>query len=180
MGCLEENKVAPGLSTGERAPDFELPDPHGKPVRLSERLAGGPVVLSFFRGDWCPICGLQLRALERALPEIREARASLIAVTPQSLEHALSLQEKAELTFYVLSDAGQKSHSRLSRTVHDAARTQGSLPGLLQLGTWASKTGDGSWNLPVPGTFIIDGEGIIPKDSRDRRLHPPNGAGGCD
>ena len=162
MGRLEKNKVAPGLSAGERAPDFELPDPHGKPVRLSERLAGGPVVLSFFRGDWCPICNLQLRALERALPEIREARASLIAVTPQSLEHTLSLQEKAELTFDVLSDAGQK-------VIRDY-RVQFTVPPELKdlyLGFYSLDLGeqnaDGSWNLPVPGTFIIDGEGIIRK-----------------
>ena len=78
MGRIEENKVAPGLSVGERTPDFELPDPNGKPVRLSESLAQGPVVLSFFRGDWCPICNLQLRALERAIPDIRAAGASLL------------------------------------------------------------------------------------------------------
>ncbi len=162
IGRLEENKVAPGLSAGERAPDFELPDPHGKPVRLSERLAGGPVVLSFFRGDWCPICNLQLGALERALPEIREAQASLIAVTPQSLEHTLSLQEKAELTFDVLSDAGQK-------VIRDY-RVQFTVPSELKdlyLGFYSLDLGeqnaDGSWNLPVPGTFIIDAEGVIRK-----------------
>ena len=179
MGRLEENNVAPGLSAGERAPDFELPNPHGKPVRLSERLAGGPVVLSFFRGDWCPICGLQLRALERALPEIREARASLIAVTPQSLEHALSLQEKAELTFDVLSDAGQKVIRDYRVQFHDAARTQGSLPGLLQLGLGRAKR---RRELEPAGSGDLHHRRRRdhPKDSRDCRLHAPNGAGGCD
>ena len=162
MGRIEKNKVAPGLSVGERAADFELPDPHGKPVRLGERLAEGPVVLSFFRGDWCPICNLQLRALERALPDIREAGASLLAVTPQSLQHALSLQEKAELTFDVLSDVEQK--------VIRNYRVQFTVPPELQelfLGFYSldlgEQNGDGSWNLPVPGTFIIDGEGVIRK-----------------
>ncbi len=160
MGRLDENKVAPGLMAGERAPDFELPNPHGKPVRLSELLAKGPVVLSFFRGDWCPVCNLQLRALERALPGIREASASLVAVTPQSLEHTLSLQEKAELNFDVLSDVAQK-------VIRDY-RVQFTVPPELQnlyLGFYSldlgEQNGDGSWNLPVPGTFIIDAEGII-------------------
>ena len=162
MGRIEENKVAPGLSAGQQAPDFDLPDPNGKPVRLSERLADGPVVLSFFRGDWCPICNLQLRALERALPDIREAGASLLAVTPQSLQHALSLQEKAELTFDVLSDVEQK-------VIRDY-RVQFTVPPELQelyLGFYSldlgEQNGDGSWNLPVPGTVIIDAEGIVRK-----------------
>ena len=160
MALVDENKVAPGLAAGERAPDFELPDPHGKPARLSDRLAKGPVVLSFFRGDWCPICNLQLRALERALPEIQEASASLVAVTPQSLEHTLSLQEKAELTFDVLSDVEQ-------RVIRDY-RVQFTMPPKLKdlyLGFYSldlgKQNGDGSWNLPVPGTFIIDSDGII-------------------
>jgi peroxiredoxin len=164
MGRLDENKVAPGLSVGERAPDFELPDPNGKPVRLSDRLAKGPVVLSFFRGDWCPVCNLQLRALERALPEIREAPASLVAVTPQFLEHTLSLQEKAALSFDVLSDVAQK-------VIRDY-RVQFTVPPELKdlyLGFYSldlgEQNGDGSWNLPVPGTFIIDAEGVI------RRTH---------
>ncbi len=160
MALVDENKVAPGLAAGDHAPDFELPDPHGKPVRLSDRLAKGPVVLSFFRGDWCPICNLQLRALERALPEIREASASLVAVTPQSLEHTLSLQEKAELTFDVLSDVQQ-------RVIRDY-RVQFTMPPELKdlyLGFYSldlgEQNGDGSWNLPVPGTFIIDADRII-------------------
>jgi peroxiredoxin len=160
MVQIEENRVAPGLNVGEQAPRFLLPNPEGEPVSLDERLSQGPVVLTFFRGDWCPICNLQLRALQRALPDIENAGASLIAVSPQALSHALTLTEKAELTFDVLSDVDQ--------TVIRDYRLQFTMPhqvkdiylgiGALDLG---KQNADGSWNLPVPGTFVIDQQGVI-------------------
>lgn len=162
MAQIEENRVAPGLNVGEQAPRFVLPNPDGQPVSLDERLAEGPVVLTFFRGDWCPICNLQLRALQRALPDIEKAGASLVAVSPQALSHALTLSEKAELTFDVLSDIDQK-------VIRDY-RLQFTMPQEVQdiyLGIFALDLGgqnaDGSWNLPVPGTFILDRQGTIRK-----------------
>lgn len=162
MVQIEENRVAPGLDVGEQAPRFVLPNPDGQPVSLDERLAQGPVVLTFFRGDWCPICNLQLRALQRALPDIEKAGASLIAVSPQALSHALTLREKAELTFDVLSDVDQK-------VIRDY-RLQFTIPPEVQdmyLGVFALDLGeqnaDGSWNLPVPGTFILDRQGVVRK-----------------
>ena len=76
--------VAPGLAVGDRAPDFILPNAVGQPVRLTERLTGGPVVLSFYRGEWCPFCNIELRALQSWLPRFASHGASLIAVSPQS------------------------------------------------------------------------------------------------
>ena len=162
MAQIEENRVAPGLDVGEQAPRFVLPNPDGEPVSLDERLTQGPVVLTFFRGDWCPICNLQLRALQRALPEIENAGASLIAVSPQALSHALTLTEKAELTFDVLSDVDQKviRDYRLQFTMPQQAKDVYLGIVALDLG---KQNADGSWNLPVPGTFIIDRQGSVRK-----------------
>ena len=160
MEQVDKNKIAPGLDLGARAPQIRLPDIYDKEVSLNVQLAAGPVVLTFFRGDWCPICNLQLRALQRALPDIRAAGASLLAVTPQSMTHTLSLAEKAELEFTLLSDADQQ--------VIREYRLQFLLPSEVQqiyLGVYGLDLGkqnaDGSWNLPVPGTFIIDQKGVI-------------------
>ena len=160
MEQVDKNKIAPGLDLGARAPEIRLPDIYEKEVSLNAQLVAGPVVLTFFRGDWCPICNLQLRALQRALPDIRAAGASLLAVTPQSMTHTLSLAEKAELEFTLLSDADQQ--------VIREYRLQFLLPSEVQqiyLGVYGLDLGkqnaDGSWNLPVPGTFIIDQEGVI-------------------
>src|ERR1700722_1726878 len=96
--------VAPGLAVSERAPDFTLPNALGEPVGLTPRLAQGPVVLSFYRGEWCPFCNLELRALQARLPRFQTYGASLLAISPQTPDHSLSAAEKNELAFDVLSD----------------------------------------------------------------------------
>lgn len=152
--------AAPGLAVGERAPGFTLPDATGKDVSLSDRLAAGPVVLQFYRGEWCPYCNLHLRALQAALPDIRKRGGSVIAISPQSPDHSLSLAEKAELEFDVLSDADQ-------RVIRDY-RLQFTLPEVLKslhLNAFdvdlTAHNADGSWTLPVPATFVISADGTI-------------------
>ena len=151
---------APGLAVGEAAPQFTLPDAQGKPVSLEARLSAGPVVLVFYRGEWCPYCNLYLRALQAALPEITGRGGSVIAVSPQSPDHSLSITEKAELEFDVLSDVDQ--------TVIRDYRVQFRLPADMQavhLDVFdldlRLQSADGSWDLPVPATFVIDEHGTI-------------------
>src|SRR5271155_3080719 len=67
------------LKVGQSAPEFTLPDAFGKDVSLKTLLAGGPVVVSFYRGEWCPFCNIELRGLQEALPRMKELGASLIA-----------------------------------------------------------------------------------------------------
>lgn len=148
--------VAPGLAVGERAPDFTLPDGSGQAVSLAERLAEGPVVVTFFRGAWCPICNLQVAAFARAIEEIRDTGGSLLAVHPDSQ----SFEQAGEVGFPILRDADQ--------TVIRAYRLQFEIPPELQrlyTGTLdfdvSAHNADGSWRLPSPGTFVIDGEGIV-------------------
>src|SRR5258707_14299440 len=80
---LVESGIADkSLRAGEAAPDFTLPDAYGNPVTLSTLLALGPVVLTFYRGDWCPYCNLALRAYQSVLPEMKALLATLVAVSP--------------------------------------------------------------------------------------------------
>jgi peroxiredoxin len=152
--------AAPGLAVGEQARPFILPDATGQTVSLAARLAQGPVVLSFYRGEWCPFCNLELRALQAALPQLTERGAALIAISPQSPDHSLSVTEKAGLTFDVLSDARQE--------VIAAYRVQFTVPADLKdlhLNVFgndlSAHAADGSWDLPIPATFVIDQAGII-------------------
>ena len=152
--------VAPGLSVGDRAPGFTLPDAAGKDVSLADWLGAGPVVLQFYRGEWCPYCNLQVRALQAALPDIRKRGASVIAISPQSADHSLSLAEKAQLEFDVLSDVDQR--------VIRAYRVQFTLPADLQdvhLNVFdldlRTQNADGSWKLPIPASFVIGTDSTI-------------------
>jgi peroxiredoxin len=152
--------VAPGIELGERAPGFTLPNALGQPVSLAERLAIGPVVLSFYRGEWCPFCNIELRALQAALPRFQAYGASLMAISPQTPDHSLSVTQKHSLNFEVLSDVHQE--------VIGAYRVRFTVPADLKdlhLNVFdndlSSHTADGSWDLPIPATFVIDKGGVV-------------------
>ena len=151
---------ATGLAIGDRAPDFDLPNAFGKPVSLRERLSAGPVVLVFYRGEWCPYCNVYLRALQQALPEINARNATLIAVSPQSPDHSLSITEKAELGFDVLSDVDQAVISAYKLQFTVPADLQDVHVNVFDLDL-RDQTADGSWRLPAPATLVIDQAGIV-------------------
>jgi len=157
---VSNSGVAPGLAVGEHASNFTLPDALGNPVALADLLVQGPVVVTFYRGEWCPYCNVQLRGLQATLPRFRELGASLVAISPQAADHSLTLTEKHELEFPVLSDLDQE--------VIRAYKIQFTLAGDLedlQVHVFQNdpreQNADHSRSLPVPATFVIDRNGII-------------------
>ena len=157
--------VAHGLSAlalreGDVAPDFSLPDAHGQMVALKTLLDRGPVVISFYRGGWCPFCNLELRGLQRVLPEIVQMGASLVAISPQLPDNSLSTQEKNQLTFPVLSDVGNIEAKRFGivftppTALIEANRAIGRE--LVEINGEA-----GAAQLPMPATFVLDKSGVI-------------------
>lgn len=147
------------VKVGERAPDFTLPDVEGSPVALSELLKHGPVVLTFYRGEWCPFCNLALRAYQRILPQIQSLGATLVAISPQTPDHSLSTVEKKELTFPVLSDVGNivARAYRIVFTLEESIRPLYTTIGA-DLPTF---NGDASWELPMPATFLLAQDGTV-------------------
>ena len=146
------------LKRGDPAPDFTLPDAVGRAVSLSGRLKDGPVVLKFYRGGWCPYCNLELRAWQKALPQLGEAGGQLMAVSPESPDNSLSTLENNALAFTVLTDRG----GSVARTYRLAFHLSPELKALYQsrgrdLGEWNG----GDWTLPLPGTFVIGRDGRI-------------------
>jgi len=142
------------LAVGDEAPDFTLPDAHGHPVALAEALRQGPAILVFYRGGWCPYCNIQLRAYQRALPEISALGGRLIAISPQLPDGSLSTAEKNQLDFDVLSDLGNIVARAfglvyaLPEELREAMRSNGkALPGI---------NGDESWELPLPAVYVVD------------------------
>lgn len=153
---IEQEQQTPGLEVGDRAPDFELPTAEGKRVRLSERLSRGPVVLSFFRGAWCPVCNLQIAALNRALPDIKATGASLLAIHPDSE----NFEPASDLDFDVLRDIDQSTIRAYKLQFTLPPELQRLYAGTLDLDL-STRTADGSWSLPTPGTFIVDRDGVV-------------------
>lgn len=156
---LDRRGAVPGIEVGTPAPDFTLPDAHGVPVTLSQRLADGPVVLSFYRGAWCPVCNIELRALQAHLGEIAARGASLVAVSPQAPDTSLPFAESAGLGFDVLSDLDQAVASAygVRFRLSDALIAQYEQWGLLL----PEQNADGSWDLPVPATYVIGPDATV-------------------
>lgn len=152
---IESGLAEQSLHHGDLAPDFTLPDAYGRSVSLSGLLPKGPAVVAFYRGSWCPYCNLQLRAYQSVLPDITHLGATLVAISPQTPDASMEIVDKASLTFPVLSDLG----NRVARTY----RLVFVLPEVLRPYTanLPQYNGDHSWELPLPGTFVIGQDGMI-------------------
>ncbi len=151
--------VAKARKAGDRAPSFELPDEQGKTVRSADLLARGPIVLSFYRGHWCPYCNLELKALQARLPEIRAKGATLVGVSPQTPDQSLTTLEKNALGFPVLSDVG----NAVARSFGLVFKLEASLEPIYQAFGVDLKAhnGDDSHELPIPATYVIAQDGTI-------------------
>lgn len=144
---------------GAVAPPFTLPDARGGQVSLHEQLERGPVVLTFYRGAWCPYCDLTLRAFQEVLPQIHAIGAALVAISPQTPDESLTTAEKKNLEFAVLSDAGN-AVARQYGLVFEVATALDAVHKAFAIDL-ARSNGDTSNELPVPGTFIIGSDGRI-------------------
>lgn len=148
------------IQTNQQAPHFELPDQEGKQILLDDLLAKGPVVITFYRGDWCPYCNLQLRALQARLNDINQLGATLVAISPQVPDGSLTESEIAKMKFMVLSDQDAKIASEYGVTwevpefLLDHMRVDRKLD-LVQI-----NNGNGLI-LPIPATFVIGKDGLV-------------------
>ncbi len=152
-------QAARAAGVGDTAPAFRLPSATGEQTALADLLAEGPVVLTFYRGAWCPFCNLALRALQQHHGALTARGARLVAVSPQVPDESLTLAEKEQLEFPVLSDVG-------SGTAH-AYGLAFDLPGYLaevyeEFGFDLQRVNGGHpRTLPIPACYVIDRAGVI-------------------
>ena len=146
------------LKVGDRAPDFELPDARGSLVRSADLLAQGPIVVTWYRGGWCPYCNLQLRAYQEVLPELKSAGAQLVAISPETADNSLTTLQKNELDFVVLSDVGLGVAEAFGVAYRLPEVVEAKFKGRLDL---PASNGDDSWRLPLSATYVIDRDGVV-------------------
>ena len=156
---VKSGQAERAIHKGQKAPDFTLPDAKGQSVRLSDLLKKGPVILTFYRGGWCPFCNLQLKSYQSHLAEIRAKGAELVAVSPQTPEYTLSTAEQAALTFPVLSDVGghvARAYGLVFKVSDEV------VPIYKRFGIDLEKhNGDTRHELPIPGTYLIGRDGTV-------------------
>ena len=162
------------LGTGDRMPDFTLPNQHGEMRRFADFLADSPVVLNIYRGGWCPYCNFEMKALADVLPEIKAAGARLVGMAPEDPDHALDTANRHEIDIEILSDTGNAVSEQLGLVFSLAEELR---PIYLGAGLdIPAYNGDDSFRLPVPATYIVGTDGIIKADfvnaDYTRRMEP--------
>lgn len=150
--------MASALQVGATAPDFTLNDATGRPVQLRKMLESGPVVLTWYRGGWCPYCNVQLHAYQESLAEIQAAGGQLVALTPEKPDGTLTTAEKHALKFTVLSDTGNKVGRQYGIVYKLPESLIANFKGRLDLPKF---NGDESWELPLAATYVIGRDGKI-------------------
>lgn len=155
-----------GISVGDKAPTFYLPAPNGAEVILNGELAHGPVVLSFYRGGWCPICNRQLQSFQEILPRIREMGATLIAVSPEAIDNAKMTKIENNLDFTVVSDANNAVAREYGIVWQVPVDDREKFANWLKETTGKTldeinRTEDGKYELPIPATFVIDRDNTV-------------------
>ncbi|MEL6438329.1 MAG: peroxiredoxin-like family protein [Cyanobacteria bacterium J06621_8] len=147
------------LSVGEKFPDFTLPNAVGEKVSIESLLSKGKLVISFYRGGWCPYCNLELKALQQALPEMEAQGATLVAISPETPDSSLSTKEKNELSFEVLSDRGNTLAKQLGLvfTLPESLRPIYNNFGI----DIPAYNGDDTFELPLPATYVLAADGTV-------------------
>jgi peroxiredoxin len=156
---IESGAARRAKKAGDLAPSFSLKDPEGNVITSVDLLKRGPLVLSFYRGVWCPYCNMELRALEAAKPEFDRYGASLVAISPQTAPNSRKSVRQNKLSFPILSDVKGK--------VGAAFGLRFNLPDYLvelykQLKNDLPRFNDDpSWTLPMPARYVIGQDGLI-------------------
>ena len=156
---LSKSMPNPGIAIGQPAPDFTLSDAYGNKLNLKQTLKKGPVILVFYRGAWCPFCNLHLHTLKKRMPEFKKYNAQLITITPQKPDKSAAQIKEKDLPFKVLSDLDSQVMKDY-RLYFELEPQLVSIYKRVGLDVEAYN-GKGRNVLPVPGTFVIDQQGIV-------------------
>lgn len=151
------------LKVGDTIEDFTLPTPFSpndtSEVTLTTLLESGPVVLTFFRGSWCPYCRDELSDIQDRIDDFAKFGATVLAVSPEVDEKSVELGKELELEFFVAQDENNEFARSLDLTFKLDAKT---IKKYRQYGiNVADSNGTGKWELPVPATYVIDQDRTI-------------------
>ena len=151
--------AAQACNPGDAMPGFLLPNAEGRLIDSAGLLARGPLVVTFFRGDWCPYCSATLEALEAVLPELSWTGGTLVAMTPETRGRALAMKRDRGLRYEVLVDVDLA----VAMAFGIVFRTPPLYMALLRRRgvDLAERGGNPGWLLPVPAAFLIGQDGMV-------------------
>lgn len=147
------------IQVGDTLPEFCLSDAVGKEVKSADLLAHGPLLINFYRGEWCPFCNLALASMQKHLDEFKAKGVTLVAISPELPNQSLTTTQKHDLKFPVLSDVGNKFARQLGIIFKQ--------PDILRPVFEAfghdlkTRNGDDSLEVPLPATLLVDQKGVV-------------------
>jgi len=171
QGIIASGAADDALAVGDTLPEFMLPNAEGRLVRSSDLLGKGPLVVSFYRGMWCPYCSSELNALADVAPLLAAKGAGVVAITPEVGGVALKTKQERNLEFEILCDIdnGVAMECGLMYRIPDDIQ-----PSYLKMNVRLPVIyGNDSWMLPMPATYVLDRNGVVAHayvnpDYRDR------------
>lgn len=166
--------ISSTIQVGDKLPSFTLPDAFGNQVSSSSLLSRGPLLLTFYRGAWCPFCNIMLRAMQAHLPQIHGKGASFVAISSEIPDATLTTVQKNELKFIVLSDVGNIYARKLGLVFKQIETLRPIFKGIGI--DWEKSYGSDAFEVPVPTTLLVDERGVVRNVFLDtdysRRLEP--------
>jgi peroxiredoxin len=157
---LNQQGIARGaLAPGAAAPAFQLNDHLENPISSVELLTKGRLIICFFRGRWCPFCVGQLEAMNQILPQIAKAGASLVAISPQTIQQSFFMADQHKLQFPLLSDAGNRVAGQFG-LVYSVPDYQKAIYRKVFINL-PFVNGEESWELPIPATYILNRDSTV-------------------
>jgi peroxiredoxin len=144
---------------GDPMPPFILPDERGELVSLEGLLQVGPVAITFHRGHWCPYCRINTKALAEAQNKIAAAGAQIVAIMPDRQQFAVALKQESKMHYPVLTDMDNGYALSLNLAIWVGTEVQE----LMQASgrDLPRYQGNDSWMLPLPASFVVDGDGVV-------------------
>jgi len=159
QGLIDAGAADGALRADDRVPDFLLPNAEGQLVSSAQLLANGPLVLSFYRGMWCPYCSEELNALADTAPHLKAAGATVAAITPEIGGVALKTKKERNLQFEILCDVDNgvaMEFGLMFRIPEDIQKSY------LKFNVNMPKIyGNDGWMIPIPATYVVGQDGVI-------------------
>ncbi|MFK7747229.1 MAG: peroxiredoxin-like family protein [Kordia sp.] len=151
--------IVNAFKTGDTLPEISLGNALGNEIRIQDILKDQKVIIAFYRGNWCPYCNIQLRALQQAVPDFEAKGAKLILIGPETPDNSLTTKEKNELTFEVLSDIDMK----VARSLNLVYKLPSDLQELYKkFGIYLdTNQGNEKQELPIAATYVVEQDGTI-------------------
>lgn len=149
-----------GLQVGDTVTDFQAMDQEDSTFNLNAALQNGPIVLVFYRGQWCPFCNRHLSDLQDSLSLITEKGGQVIAISPEKPEYLTKMREKTGASFTLLYDQGYKIAEQFGVLFAPDSATIRKYNTFLNANLQEAHGNDQEL-LPIPATYIIARDGTI-------------------